>query len=203
MFTIAFFPDSSRNQILNMLWGLIRGLAFLHKNLVAHRDVKPDNLVIDNNRDLKIIDFDIAVRLTSEDQELEGDYGTEGWKAPEMMRHDPDLMVSPIRCDRWACGHVILRLLEQTGKDDVLLMQVAEELKSADPMKRPSLPKVLERKENRLLSTKADRTHQIPFNDSMELKGKRRKGAALQHPLDGLSTRVNIAPVPGFWTSVQ
>ena len=77
-FTIAFYPDSIRNQISSMLWGLIRGLAFLHKNLVAHRDVKPDNLVIDNNRCLKIIDFDVAVRLTSEDQELESDGGTEG-----------------------------------------------------------------------------------------------------------------------------
>ena len=69
-----------------MLWGLIRGLAFLHKNLVAHRDVKPDNLIIDNNKCLKIIDFDVAVRLTSENEELEGDCGTEGWKAPEMMK---------------------------------------------------------------------------------------------------------------------
>ena len=154
-----------------MLWGLIRGLAFLHKNLVAHRDVKPDNLVIDNDRCLKIIDFDVAVRLTSEDEELEGDCGTEGWKAPEMMKDG--VMVSPIRCDRWACGHVVLRLLEQAGKDDVLLMQVAEELKSADPMKRPSLAKVLERKENN--TTKANRIHQMPFDDSMELKTKRRQ----------------------------
>ena len=65
------------------------------------------------------------------------------------------------------------RLLEQASKDDVLLMQVAEELKSADPMKRPSLAKVLERKENN--TAKANRIHQMPFDGSMKLKTKRRQ----------------------------
>ncbi|KAF8270400.1 kinase-like domain-containing protein [Lactarius quietus] len=42
-------------------WGLIKGLAYLHEHKIAHRDIKPDNLVCGDDFHLQIIDFDGAI----------------------------------------------------------------------------------------------------------------------------------------------
>jgi hypothetical protein len=69
---------------------LIAGLAYLHgaDRGVAHLDVKHGNL---------IIDFNTAVRVSSEDHMVEGVYGAEGCMAPEIRE---GAVFSPIRADR-------------------------------------------------------------------------------------------------------
>ena len=90
-----------------MLGGLIQGVAYLHKFCIAHRDIKPDNLVVDRNFPLKIIDFDFAMQVEGEDDVVDGQCGTEGWMAPEM---EESSMYSPIKADRWSTGKVLLDL---------------------------------------------------------------------------------------------
>ena len=94
-------------------WGLIKGLAYLHEHRIAHRHIKPDNLVCDRDFNLKIIDFDIAIKVEDEITKIKGYWGTEGWTAPEIGKEDdsPMPVYSPIkadRADRWSCGCVIL-----------------------------------------------------------------------------------------------
>ena len=60
----------------------------------------------------KIIDFDIAIQVKDEDEEVVGQCGTEVWMAPEV---EMLLMYSPIKADRWSCGRVLLCLLNQLG----------------------------------------------------------------------------------------
>jgi serine/threonine protein kinase len=68
--------------------GLIKGLAYLHEHNIAHRDIKPDNLVCDEYFGLQIIDFDLAIKVQDENTEI-GEYrGTKGWTAPEMGKED-------------------------------------------------------------------------------------------------------------------
>jgi cyclin-dependent kinase 7 len=38
----------------------LRGLAYLHRNWILHRDLKPDNLLLNVRGDLKITDFGLA-----------------------------------------------------------------------------------------------------------------------------------------------
>ncbi|KAF4565627.1 hypothetical protein EYR40_002306 [Pleurotus pulmonarius] len=65
-------------------WGLVKGLAYLHKYHIAHRDIKPENLLVDDKFCLKIIDFDVAVQVRDDDEEVDDQCGTEGWVAPEI-----------------------------------------------------------------------------------------------------------------------
>ena len=59
---------------------------------------------------LKIIDYDIAIKVEDENTEMCKYCGTMGWTAPEIGKEDgPMPMYRPIKADRWSCGHVILR----------------------------------------------------------------------------------------------
>ncbi|KAH9016259.1 kinase-like domain-containing protein [Lactarius pseudohatsudake] len=119
--------------------GLIKGLAYLHEHRIAHRDIKPDNLVCDDVFRLQIIDFDVAIEVQDENTEVDEYRGTEDWTAPEVGQEDgPTPMYSPIKADRWSCGRVLLRHM-MVGKGDNRLSEFAEQLMANDPQQRPSL----------------------------------------------------------------
>jgi len=101
-------PGEHRGRFLQFAEDLIKGVAFLHRHFIAHRDIKPDNLVYTDAFRLQIIDFEVATRLIDADQLLDEDAGTEEYKAPEIedIYGQPKLH-SPIRADRWSCGLII------------------------------------------------------------------------------------------------
>ena len=123
-------------EVVRVCSGLIEGLGYLHQHGIAHRDIKLDNLVVDEEFCLKIIDFDVAMRVKDEDEEVDGQCGTEGWMAPEVAKN---LRHSPIKADRWACGYVIWVLLDTFRKGDESLSTFARSLRSGNPEQRPSL----------------------------------------------------------------
>ncbi|KAI0245963.1 kinase-like domain-containing protein [Lactifluus subvellereus] len=141
MDTVADYVAIAHNQlggrVAQVCRGLIKGLAYLHKFCIAHRDIKPDNLVVDQDFCLKIIDFDIAMQVKDEDEEIDGKCGTKHWMAPEV--EDKSSTYSPIKADRWSCGRVLLYLLNEFRKENKLLRAIAGKLKAHDPKQRPSL----------------------------------------------------------------
>jgi serine/threonine protein kinase len=123
---------------VQLSWGLIKGLAYLHKHKVAHQDIKPANLVCDDAFCLQIIDFDVAIKVEDENTEIDEYVGSEGWTAPEMDEQDGLMPVySPIKADRWSCGCVLLYHI--IAKGDNRLSKFADQLMAKDPQQRPSL----------------------------------------------------------------
>jgi len=64
---------------------LIEAISYLHERNLAHLDIKVDNLLLDQNFDLKLTDFDLAQELSA--YKLEGK-GTPSSRAPEVIRGD-------------------------------------------------------------------------------------------------------------------
>ena len=59
------------NQIINIFNQLLKTLQFLHdKCHIMHRDVRPENIILQNNGTIKLLDFGIAVYLENSDPQL-------------------------------------------------------------------------------------------------------------------------------------
>ena len=59
------------NQIINIFSQLLKTLQFLHdKCHIMHRDVRPENIILQNNGTIKLLDFGIAVYLENSDPQL-------------------------------------------------------------------------------------------------------------------------------------
>jgi len=133
---VEVWPEKFKSKVVQVCLGLIQGVAYLHVSRVAHRDIKPDNLVVDRDFCLKIIDFDTAMRVKDDDEEVDDQCGTKHWTAPEVENNKRH---SPIRADRWACGLVLLYLLRRFKTVDEPLKAFARKLREKDPKERPSL----------------------------------------------------------------
>ena len=62
---------------------LIHALEAVHAAMIIHRDVKPENLVFDNDGYLRLTDFGVARMLTPDNASETS--GTPGYMAPEVM----------------------------------------------------------------------------------------------------------------------
>ena len=71
---------------LDLMIQICDGLAAAHSRAIFHRDVKPGNLLVRPNGELKIVDFGIA-RLASSSMTLSGlIVGTPDYMSPEQAR---------------------------------------------------------------------------------------------------------------------
>src|SRR5271155_4395191 len=69
--------------------GLARGVAALHRAGVIHRDIKPDNVILQSGGALKLVDLGVVRVPGWEDFPPEDVPGTAAYMAPEMFNGDP------------------------------------------------------------------------------------------------------------------
>ena len=86
-----------------------RGLAFAHRHGIVHRDVKPQNVILDGNRQAKVTDFGIARSLDVEKGVTQSGtvLGTSDYISPEQASGGP---VGP-QADVYSLGCVLFELL--------------------------------------------------------------------------------------------
>ncbi|XP_019180833.1 PREDICTED: CBL-interacting serine/threonine-protein kinase 7-like [Ipomoea nil] len=89
---------------------LISALSFCHQNGVAHRDIKPQNLLLDGDGNLKISDFGLSALLSEhlKDVFLETTCGTLEYTAPEVMTRQ---RYDGAKADAWSCGVLLFEFL--------------------------------------------------------------------------------------------
>ncbi|XVF09519.1 hypothetical protein REPUB_Repub07fG0100400 [Reevesia pubescens] len=63
----------------------LKGLAFCHKKWVLHRDMKPNNLLIGSNGQLKLADFGLARIFGSPDRKFTHQVFARWYRAPELL----------------------------------------------------------------------------------------------------------------------
>lgn len=79
----------SYKVVVEVALDVARGLAYLHSQKIAHRDVKTENMLLDKQRRVKIADFGVARVEASNPKDMTGDTGTPGYMAPEILDGKP------------------------------------------------------------------------------------------------------------------
>ncbi|KAJ5244828.1 Mitogen-activated protein kinase hog1 [Penicillium chrysogenum] len=108
------------------LYQIFRGLKYVHSAGVVHRDLKPGNILINENCDLKICDFGLA---RAQDPRMTGYVSTRYYRAPEIMltwqKYD-------VEVDIWSAGCIFAEMLEGKplfpGKDHVNQFSIITDL---------------------------------------------------------------------------
>ncbi|KAG2303030.1 hypothetical protein Bca52824_031681 [Brassica carinata] len=90
------------------LFQLLRGLKYLHSANILHRDLKPGNLLVNANCDLKICDFGLA-RTSQGNEQFMTEYVVTRWyRAPELLLCCDNYGTS---IDVWSVGCIFAEIL--------------------------------------------------------------------------------------------
>ncbi|WVZ99270.1 hypothetical protein U9M48_044598 [Paspalum notatum var. saurae] len=75
-------------KIISIALDIARGLEYIHLQGIVHRDVKPENILFDEEFCAKVVDFGVACE-EAHCNLSDDDPGTYRWMAPEMYKHKP------------------------------------------------------------------------------------------------------------------
>ena len=96
----------SIDQVLKFWTGAVQGIEYLHLNDIYMRDIKPENILIDKDLNIKLCDFGWASRMNDEEyRKLQG--GTYIYMSPESLRGELQDQAS----DMWSLGVLLFELL--------------------------------------------------------------------------------------------
>jgi serine/threonine protein kinase len=82
-------PSMGLEEGRNIAIKLARGAATLHRAGIIHRDIKPDNVILESEGSLKLIDLGVVRVPGLEDFPPEDIPGTPAYMAPEMFAGEP------------------------------------------------------------------------------------------------------------------
>ncbi|CAD8204514.1 unnamed protein product [Paramecium pentaurelia] len=96
------------NEIYNYIYQLNEALIYLHRQRIVHRDLKLDNILLDDNDTIKLTDFNWATKLNSYAAEPTN-CGTTHYMPPEIVLLQPHTE----KVDSWSLGIIIFELVFQ------------------------------------------------------------------------------------------
>jgi len=129
-------PDSL--SVCRVLWQAAQALAHLHAHGVAHSDIKPANILVDERGRARLADFDVSVasatRVSSTRCATHVGFSP-GFASPDLLSAG----ASPAS-DIFAFGEVVRLVTKLSAEREVLV----EQLKAADPARRPTAAQLLQ-----------------------------------------------------------
>ncbi|KAL0141922.1 kinase-like domain-containing protein [Mucor lusitanicus] len=115
----------TEKDAIAVMRSVLRGLEYLHKNKIVHRDMKPENLLFKTPKstaDLVICDFGIAKAMQDDEIGLKTICGSPGYVAPEVLLKRP--YSYPV--DIWGVGVITYTVLcgyqPFQGEDNIEMM---------------------------------------------------------------------------------
>uniref|UniRef100_A0A4W5Q4A4 Cyclin-dependent kinase 7 n=1 Tax=Hucho hucho TaxID=62062 RepID=A0A4W5Q4A4_9TELE len=86
----------------------LQGLEYMHHHWVLHRDLKPNNLLLDENGVLKLADFGLAKAFGSPNRVYTHQVVTRWYRSPELLF---GARMYGVGVDMWAVGCILAELL--------------------------------------------------------------------------------------------
>jgi eukaryotic-like serine/threonine-protein kinase len=177
----------AQEAYLDAFEGLLRGLAYLHGRGVVHRDVKPENVLVDAAGVAMLIDFDLAVRSDGTGTHP-GLVGTAAYLSPEQARGEAAVPAS----DLYAAGVMLFGALTGEVPFTGTLTEVVTAHRDAPPPLPSSFDPGLARLDaftSRLLA-KDPRERFAAGDEALAALGRLRGGSSV----DGAGAAGRMAP---------
>jgi serine/threonine-protein kinase len=168
-------PKMPLDRVLKYARQLADALAAAHAEGVVHRDLKPQNLLVDKDDNLYVSDFGLAksfeegaVGMTKTGAFL----GTPRYMSPEQVEGRP----ADQRSDLYAYGLILYELLAGdvpfTGESTLKVMyQRIQETPKSPKLLNPALPNWIVRITMRCLEREADKRYQSAYEILADLQG--------------------------------
>jgi tRNA A-37 threonylcarbamoyl transferase component Bud32 len=139
-------------KVVEIIFKCVRALDMAMREGIIHRDIKPGNILLSTEGDIKLTDFGAAIRISANadttrdmDETVEGIVGSPGYMSPEQVRNES----LTHQTDIFSLGVVMYRLL--TGRLPLTAtnqMSMAYAILNTDPPApstlRPNLLPVLD-----------------------------------------------------------
>jgi serine/threonine protein phosphatase PrpC len=193
---LARRPSIGLEEARNIAIKLARAAAALHRAGIIHRDIKPDNVILEADGSLKLIDLGVVRVPGLEDFPPEDIPGTPAYMAPEMFAGEPGNEATDI----YALGVTMFRALTGEfpyGNADAISPPRRERPKELCAL-RPDLPAWLQAALARAFAASPANRFRDMMEFTVEMEaGPARAPAAIRRPL----TLYERAPVR-FWQGV-
>ncbi|XP_051161210.1 serine/threonine-protein kinase 10-like isoform X2 [Leptopilina boulardi] len=124
-------------QIAYVCQNMAKGLSFLHKSKVIHRDLKAGNVLLTMQGGIKIADFGVSAKNKQTLQKHDTFIGTPYWMAPEVVlcetfRDNP----YDFKVDIWSLGITLIEFAQmEPPNHEMSPMRVLLKIQKSDPPK--------------------------------------------------------------------
>ena len=109
LFNYIYYPKKGLGENLGKIIfkEILNGIKACHDNKIVHRDLKLENILLDNNYKAKIADFGFAV-IIKDNEKLKTVIGTQTYQAPEIYLKKP---YDGIKIDIFSLGVILFILV--------------------------------------------------------------------------------------------